>query len=112
MKNSFKKKIVIKCKSFDSVLLDGYILSVLSVVNENNGYIIGPVPLPITSENLVINQSKNISRDHSQTRNREPHVRLLYVFDESEEVNLDEKINKIAIPGSIGVEIKSNEVSE
>ncbi len=109
MSNSFKKKIIIKCKCYDSALLDKYMLSVLNLVNCNDGYVIGPVPLPITDNQFIIDSSKNINKNDRISKQREPHKRLLYVFDESDHCDLDVKISKIPIPSGIGIEIKSQE---
>lgn len=109
MSNSFKKKIIIKSKSYDSVILDKYILSILRLVNNQGGYVIGPVPLAITDNRFIIDASKNINRDDRLSKPREQHKRLLYVFDESDGCDLDSQINDLPMPNGVGVEIKSQE---
>ena len=107
---SSNQKIIVKSQAFDSSILDSYMLSILNIANENKGYVIGPVPLPIKENQFVIDVSQNINRSKINTHPvRTKHKRIMYIFDESGNDILIQQIAKISLPNGVGVEIKSQD---
>ncbi|QED23594.1 30S ribosomal protein S10 [Candidatus Deianiraea vastatrix] len=109
--NRTNQKIIVKAQSFDSKVLDDYMLSLVSIANVHGGYIIGPVPLPLRESKFVIDVSRTIDKSRHSVFGaaKTKHIRIIYIFDESGNDNLINQIAMLVLPHGIGVEIKSQE---
>ncbi len=108
---SAEQKISIKVQSFDSIVLDNYMSSILRIVMQHSGYAIGPVPLPSQEHQFIINTSQNIEKRTMGNGGapRLKHKRMIYIFDETEQKNIVGEIMNLKIPNGVGIEIKAQD---
>ena len=98
------KKIRIKLKSFDHMLLDKSAKKIADTVIATGAKVCGPIPLPTDKKIFTVNRSTFVNKKAREQFELNSYCRLLDI-DDSNAKTVD-SLMKLELPSGVEVEIK------
>lgn len=97
-------KLRIKLKSFDHILIESAIDSMLSSLSKVGVDISGPIPLPVHKKKYTVLRSPHVDKDSREQFEIRIHKRIIDVLRPNDQVI--EILKQLRLPTGVEVEIK------
>ncbi|MDR2735638.1 MAG: 30S ribosomal protein S10 [Puniceicoccales bacterium] len=101
---TYKNKIRIRLKSFDSGLIDKSSAGIADTAKRSGVKVVGPLPLPNKKEIFTVNRSPHKDKKSMDQYELRTHDRMIEIHDPT--VDTIESLKKLNLPA--GVEISIN----
>ena len=98
------KKIRIKLKSFDHMLVDKSASKIVETVKATGARVIGPIPLPTNKKIFTVNRSTFVNKKSREQFELDSYRRLLDIEDSNGKTV--DALMKLELPSGVEVEIK------
>lgn len=95
------RKIRIKLKSFDYILIDKAAQEIVSVAKKNGAQVSGPIPLPTTVERFTVLRSVHVNKKSREQFEIRTYKRLIDIKNPNEQVT--EALSKLKLPAGVQV---------
>ncbi|MCL5257680.1 MAG: 30S ribosomal protein S10 [Patescibacteria group bacterium] len=99
-----QSKLRIRLKSFDSKLIDKYVVQLIDLLTKSGVQVRGPVPLPTEIKRYTVNRAAFIYNDSREQFEMRIHKRLIDVINPTQRVT--EIFSGLDLPAGVEVEIK------
>lgn len=99
-----EKKIRIKLKSYDHLLLDMAVQKVEKLLNDKKCPFAGAIPLPMKKKRYTVNRSPHVNKESREQFEQRQHYRILDVLSNQKEAI--KAIESIDFSGSVELKIE------
>ena len=98
------KKIRIKLKSFDHMLVDKSTAKIVETVKSTGAKVNGPIPLPTNKKIFTVNRSTFVNKKSREQFELDTYCRLLDIEDSN--AKTVDALMRLELPAGVDVEIK------
>ena len=98
------KKIRIKLKAYDHVVLDQSAEKIVEVAKRTGAKVSGPIPLPTDKEIITILRAVHNYKDSREQFERRTHKRLIDITNAT--LQTTDALTKLDLPAGVDIEIK------
>ncbi len=98
------KKIRIKLKSFDHMLVDKSAKKIVDTVSSTGARVNGPIPLPTHKKIFTVNRATFVNKKSREQFELDTYCRLLDIYEATQKTV--DSLMKMELPSGVEVEIK------
>ncbi|MEM7175265.1 MAG: 30S ribosomal protein S10 [Chlamydiota bacterium] len=104
-KETKRKRIRIRLKSYDQRILDLSIVDIIETAKRTGALIAGPIPLPTRRQVYTVLRSPHVNRKSREQFEIRTHVRVLDILNPT--LDTIDKLKVLPVPAGVYIQIKA-----